>query len=459
MGAPSHVAVIAPSYSQAPGIGRRLSPRPFREGHAAAHRQRRKPSFTYQDPRSRGSRSPTPQPGSRVRKRTVVAASACFRSHHRRLTRPAQCGRCRKRKIRCSGDPGNGSPCQACHQSCAARCLFMRASAPSPPPTPANHLHHQVTSTETAFPVPVHTISNGPAPGYPLYSTPITSEAAGDPYYPPHLGGFNRVPGFSFRPPVGDSYIPPYPHLWNGRWPLPLLGANYPSSYVAHGSNHYRLQEPQVTSTPPCTYRGPHTRTAPDTENGSPTSPATVNPSPITPIGFDPHPSDAPSARQLPILVSKSPLSISVGAYSRPAMRPGFHIPDCPVDPRGSGCSTKADHPPADSPTPQSDLCLCPTKSFDPATLPVPCAFIPQPYLGGHFPEPDPDRQEVELSSWTAAPSYVSSSPPSGYSGNGPFFPDDVSRSLIFRPSTDVVGSARPQRRWLDGRHSRPRCV
>ncbi|KZF24256.1 hypothetical protein L228DRAFT_259499 [Xylona heveae TC161] len=37
------------------------------------------------------------------------------------------CGRCRKRKIKCSGDPGNGAGCQNCRQAGAdAQCAFLR---------------------------------------------------------------------------------------------------------------------------------------------------------------------------------------------------------------------------------------------------------------------------------------------------------------------------------------------
>lgn len=37
-----------------------------------------------------------------------------------------KCGRCRKRKIRCSGDPGNGLPCVSCKSAGYEPCLFLR---------------------------------------------------------------------------------------------------------------------------------------------------------------------------------------------------------------------------------------------------------------------------------------------------------------------------------------------
>ncbi|KAI0804199.1 hypothetical protein GGR55DRAFT_320346 [Xylaria sp. FL0064] len=39
------------------------------------------------------------------------------------------CGRCRKRKIRCSGDPGNGGPCSNCKNAGYEPCLFLRVSS------------------------------------------------------------------------------------------------------------------------------------------------------------------------------------------------------------------------------------------------------------------------------------------------------------------------------------------
>ncbi|KAI2621314.1 hypothetical protein GGS21DRAFT_548089 [Xylaria nigripes] len=41
----------------------------------------------------------------------------------------SKCGRCRKRKIRCSGDPGNGGPCSNCKNAGHEPCLFLRVSS------------------------------------------------------------------------------------------------------------------------------------------------------------------------------------------------------------------------------------------------------------------------------------------------------------------------------------------
>ncbi|OLN87073.1 putative transcriptional regulatory protein C2H10.01 [Colletotrichum chlorophyti] len=43
------------------------------------------------------------------------------------------CGRCRKRKIRCSGDSGNGLPCQNCKAAGAESCMFLRVASTEAP--------------------------------------------------------------------------------------------------------------------------------------------------------------------------------------------------------------------------------------------------------------------------------------------------------------------------------------
>ncbi|CAI0649742.1 unnamed protein product, partial [Colletotrichum noveboracense] len=43
------------------------------------------------------------------------------------------CGRCRKRKIRCSGDAGNGMPCQNCKAAGIDACHFLRVASQEAP--------------------------------------------------------------------------------------------------------------------------------------------------------------------------------------------------------------------------------------------------------------------------------------------------------------------------------------
>lgn len=74
---------------------------------------------------------------SSQRKRIAVAVSACLASNRGNYASSAvrcgmteltskQCGRCRKRKIRCSGDTGNNQPCTNCKNAAFEPCQFLR---------------------------------------------------------------------------------------------------------------------------------------------------------------------------------------------------------------------------------------------------------------------------------------------------------------------------------------------
>ncbi|KAF3762870.1 hypothetical protein M406DRAFT_72844 [Cryphonectria parasitica EP155] len=57
------------------------------------------------------------------------------------------CGRCRKRKIRCSGDSGGGQPCDNCKNSGTEQCLFLRVRStllpqPGGPSNNTSCTHH-----------------------------------------------------------------------------------------------------------------------------------------------------------------------------------------------------------------------------------------------------------------------------------------------------------------------------
>ncbi|KAI0133957.1 hypothetical protein BJ170DRAFT_180627 [Xylariales sp. AK1849] len=67
---------------------------------------------SHHDARSLTMTEREPDESSTPRKRIAVA-----------------CGRCRKRKIRCSGDPGNGGPCVNCKNAGYEPCLFLRVSS------------------------------------------------------------------------------------------------------------------------------------------------------------------------------------------------------------------------------------------------------------------------------------------------------------------------------------------
>jgi hypothetical protein len=70
--------------------------------------------------------------GGQARRRIAVAVSAHIRTQSCSVTDlyMSKCGRCRRRKIKCSGDPGDGTGCQACRSSGVKLedCNFCRVS-------------------------------------------------------------------------------------------------------------------------------------------------------------------------------------------------------------------------------------------------------------------------------------------------------------------------------------------
>ncbi|KAF9880673.1 hypothetical protein CkaCkLH20_01715 [Colletotrichum karsti] len=111
------------------------------------------------------------------------------------------CGRCRKRKIRCSGDAGNGQPCQNCKAAGIDNCMFLRVASQEAPwvqpsdqtfsyelkAARAYHAHHALASPLTASPThyasDIHDgLPRAPHGGYPP-TTAGYSYGAGK-YYP-----------------------------------------------------------------------------------------------------------------------------------------------------------------------------------------------------------------------------------------------------------------------------------
>lgn len=69
------------------------------------------------------------EPGQATPRRRVSVAVSSLR-YLTWTTLTTKCARCRKRKIRCSGDPGDGSGCQNCRSAGAdlRECRFARVS-------------------------------------------------------------------------------------------------------------------------------------------------------------------------------------------------------------------------------------------------------------------------------------------------------------------------------------------
>ncbi|KAI0399625.1 hypothetical protein F4802DRAFT_602813 [Xylaria palmicola] len=62
---------------------------------------------------------------------------------------PVACGRCRKRKIRCSGDTGNGGPCSNCKNAGYEPCLFLRVSSQETPLKDTNDYTYNLDAART----------------------------------------------------------------------------------------------------------------------------------------------------------------------------------------------------------------------------------------------------------------------------------------------------------------------
>jgi len=201
----------------------------------------------------------------------------------------SQCGRCRKRKIRCSGDSGGGQPCQNCKNAGAEQCLFLRVSdfgssvhhLGSSCSFPSDSLWVQVHSREAPFlsetgdfgynvgdarqlasraaPVTVSGMSYpqqdslssgvGSPPSYHPYvaATAAAAAAPSKQYYNPgfNTGQYND----EFDYGMG---VPPQPLLNNdgtgvamisGQWPSrPSSSKPYQSAPSAPGTNQYNME-------------------------------------------------------------------------------------------------------------------------------------------------------------------------------------------------------------------------
>ncbi|KAH7394546.1 hypothetical protein BKA66DRAFT_601175 [Pyrenochaeta sp. MPI-SDFR-AT-0127] len=131
------------------------------------------------------------------------------------------CARCRKRKIRCSGDPGNGTGCTNCRQASLdpARCQFHRVGS--------DNVHKVIDSLNTAQSltnmanlnrmVPIYSASNS------LYPRPMPSQ----PY-----------------PPLDTK------SMYHSSWTVPYPEDTSPvDTYVLDHSNMYRPNPLPMTNT------------------------------------------------------------------------------------------------------------------------------------------------------------------------------------------------------------------
>ncbi|KAI1370186.1 hypothetical protein F4677DRAFT_383374 [Hypoxylon crocopeplum] len=137
------------------------------------------------------------------------------------------CGRCRKRKIRCSGDPGNGLPCSNCKNAGFEPCLFLR-----------------VSSTETQL------RNDGSEFGYNLEAArPYTNQArvtvaqlnATMSHYPPDMSGGDVMTPYRHHPyPYGGKGYYSTMSGWTGGYPEDGVdyGINYAYPILSQDPSH-----------------------------------------------------------------------------------------------------------------------------------------------------------------------------------------------------------------------------
>ncbi|KAK1633968.1 hypothetical protein BDP81DRAFT_300679, partial [Colletotrichum phormii] len=150
------------------------------------------------------------------------------------------CGRCRKRKIRCSGDTGNGLPCQNCKAAGAESCMFLRVASTEAPwvSTEASFSYdlkaarayqaHLGTSPMTSS--PPHHYASDIHDGLPRYSSTSTGYYAGK-YYPSPA----TMPSWSATPGYSDDAV--------DYGPAAVATMGYPYSYqqASDTSYYYRV--------------------------------------------------------------------------------------------------------------------------------------------------------------------------------------------------------------------------
>ncbi|KAK1489639.1 hypothetical protein CTAM01_11078 [Colletotrichum tamarilloi] len=118
------------------------------------------------------------------------------------------CGRCRKRKIRCSGDTGNGLPCQNCKAAGAESCMFLRVASTEAPWVSTDQTFtydlkaaRAYAHTAMASPLnssPPHHYTSDIHDGLPRYSSTSASYYGGK-YYasPATMPSWSTTPGYS----------------------------------------------------------------------------------------------------------------------------------------------------------------------------------------------------------------------------------------------------------------------
>ncbi|KUI72526.1 hypothetical protein VM1G_08670 [Cytospora mali] len=168
------------------------------------------------------------------------------------------CGRCRKRKIRCSGDPGGGLPCVNCKNAGVDQCLFLRVQSQEAPLRDDSKFEYnmdvsrtlaqrgtgpvaQMSSSMAQYPQEMHLLSSGAMPT--SYRTSTYPNMGPKGYY-------------SMGPDWAEAYgadgsvdytmnCPPYPVINGDASPMVSSYGHWTSRQKGMGQNSSVYMEPE----------------------------------------------------------------------------------------------------------------------------------------------------------------------------------------------------------------------
>ncbi|KAK4140009.1 uncharacterized protein C8A04DRAFT_32507 [Dichotomopilus funicola] len=114
------------------------------------------------------------------------------------------CGRCRKRKIRCSGDPGQGQPCSNCKNAGVDQCQFLRVASREAPMRHEDGDFGYTVGDARGY------ASRTPVGGGISYQQDLPSLGSAD-----VLGSYRGSPGYAYTP-ASRGYYPAMPAYATG---------------------------------------------------------------------------------------------------------------------------------------------------------------------------------------------------------------------------------------------------
>ncbi|KAK2044774.1 hypothetical protein LZ31DRAFT_275529 [Colletotrichum somersetense] len=201
------------------------------------------PTYSYPERQQRRSHS------SEARTSTMTERESDTDTPPRKRIAVA-CGRCRKRKIRCSGDTGNGHPCQNCKAAGAESCMFLRVASTEAPwvqnPEFAYELkvarayqaQQAMASPLTASPPHYASEMHDGLARYPPTSAGYSSYGGGGKYY----SSAAAMPSWSSHPGYSDDGTGAVDY-----GAAAAMGYSYP--YQGHDSGYYYRMSAKAAAT------------------------------------------------------------------------------------------------------------------------------------------------------------------------------------------------------------------